>query len=151
MNILKAILKEIFVRPMPQHDPMSAIQWKRRKDTGKQKADNTDSNKDKRFNTKALCFETKTVINKDESEWILHGHEKTRIADLTPRDREVLKERGLQNLEDKARIIKKFWSEHQSRKMIVFELGKMKVRGCKEATIGKICAALSYANGEIGD
>lgn len=148
MNLLKAIITEIIVRPMPKHDPATAIQWKRKP---RQKRTETDdeSQTDKRFNMSAMKYETKTIISKDSSEWVLHGQENTRTEILTGHDIQVLKDRRIESISEQARHIKPLWAAMMSRSQIVFELKKRNLkRGYSESNIGKICAALSFSNGE---
>jgi len=148
MNFIKALIKEIIVRPMPIYDPANAIQWKRKP---RQKRTETDDEiqTDKRFNMSAMKYETKTILSKDASEWILHGQETTRTDILTGQDIQVLKDRKIENLKEQARHIKPLWAQMMSRSQIVFELKKRNLkRGYSESNIGKICAALSFSNGE---
>ena len=145
MTLIKKILNAFF-EPIFVHDPRTAVQWQTKP---RQRRTETEPQTDKRFNVRAMKYETKTVVDKDTNEWVLHGADKTRADELTKQDIQVLKDRSIQHLETQARQIKPLWAQKFSRSQIAFELQKRKLkRGYSDGNIGKICAALSYSNGE---
>ena len=144
--LVKAMRQRFWESLLPQFDTASGVMPLKPRRTKKPIGEAIDQSL--KFNTNSLKFEREnetTLI--DVREWESVDIRTTREKQLTKSDIEVLTSRKLPV--DKARVVKTFWAEKKSRKIIAFELKQRGFgRGYHESLIGSICAALAYANGE---